>query len=153
MTLHTWLVFGHVLSAMVWVGGSLMLYLVGTRARTSAEPNAVAEFSRTMSHLGPRVLMPAVLGTLVFGGWMVAESPAWSFKQPWLMIGGTLFLLALLIGAIHLSRIGIGLQRAAERPDGRAEGLALLGRWITGYRVVVVLLLVAVWDMVFKPGV
>jgi uncharacterized membrane protein len=152
MTLHTWLVFGHVLSAMVWVGGGLMLYMLGTRARRSAEPNAVAEFSRTLSQLGPRVLMPSVLGTLVFGVWMVLESPAWSFRQPWLMIGGTLFLLALLIGSIYLSRVGIGLQRAAERPEGRTEGTALLGRWITGYRIVVVVLLLAVWDMVFKPG-
>jgi hypothetical protein len=28
----------------------------------------------------------------------------------------------------------------------------LLDRWILGYRVVLVVLVVAVWDMVFKPG-
>ncbi len=28
----------------------------------------------------------------------------------------------------------------------------LLGRWIVGYQIVLVILLFAVWDMVFKPG-
>ena len=41
MTLDSWLHFGHVLSAIVWVGGGLMLSIVGLRVRASGEPNAI----------------------------------------------------------------------------------------------------------------
>jgi hypothetical protein len=52
-----------------------------------------------------------------------------------------------------MSRIGIQLDRAAQQAtmDG-AQLRALLDRWIAGYGVVLVVLIVAVWDMVFKPG-
>jgi hypothetical protein len=32
------------------------------------------------------------------------------------------------------------------------DAIALLNRWLAGYIVVPVVLLVIVWDMVFKPG-
>jgi hypothetical protein len=34
------------------------------------------------------------------------------------------------------------MRRSAEKP---------LGRWITGYAVVLIVLVFALWDMVFKP--
>ena len=32
------------------------------------------------------------------------------------------------------------------------RGRLLLDRWILGYRLVLLVLVVAVWDMIFKPG-
>jgi hypothetical protein len=32
------------------------------------------------------------------------------------------------------------------------DGSTLLDRWLVGYGTVLVVLLIAVWDMVFKPG-
>jgi uncharacterized membrane protein len=152
MTFETWLVFGHILSAMVWVGGSLMLCLVATRARRSDDPNAVAEFTRTLTFLGPRIMLPAVLGTLLFGVWLVLRSSAWGFEQHWVQAGAGLFLLALAVGAVYMSRIGIALQRAATSGAPAAESRRLLDRWIRGYGMLLGILLLAVWDMVFKPG-
>ena len=31
-------------------------------------------------------------------------------------------------------------------------GARLLNRWLAGYSIVLAVLLIAVWDMVFKPG-
>jgi hypothetical protein len=42
----------------------------------------------------------------------------------------------------------VGSGKSAN-PDRTSE---LMGRWITGYRVVLLVLVLAVWDMVFKPG-
>lgn len=129
-----------------------MLSILGSRARASGDPNAVAEFARTLAYAGPRVLGPATVGTLVFGVWLVARSEAWDFSQPWVRIGTTLFVIAFLIGAVYLGRTGLQLQRTtSESGATAAEGKALLGRWILGYRLVLVTLLLAVWDMVFKP--
>ena len=51
---------------------------------------------------------------------------------------------------MYLSRVGIALGRADTADvDGQRR---LVDRWLTGYGVVLLILLVAVWDMVFKPG-
>ena len=54
----SWLLFVHVLSAMVWLGGGLTLMVAGFRARSSSRPEAVAEFARTVPFVGLRILMP-----------------------------------------------------------------------------------------------
>lgn len=150
MTLQTWLLFGHILSAVVWVGGGLMLSVLGSRA--SSDASAIAEFARTLAYAGPRVLGPGSMGTLVFGVALVITSDSWDFSQPWVGIGLSLFALAFLIGAVFLSRIGLQLQRTvSEKEPDPTEGRRLLERWVFGYRLVLVTLLLAVWDMVFKP--
>lgn len=153
MNLDLWLKFGHIVAAMVWIGGGLMLSLMGARARASRDPNAIGEFARTLSYFGPRVLTPAVLAVLVFGIWMVLENAAWDFAQGWILIALGLFVIAFFIGVIFLSRLGIALKRMAGAGESDSgAGRALLGRWLIGYRIVLLVLVAAVWDMVFKPG-
>ena len=148
----SWLLFVHVLSAMVWLGGGLTLMVAGFRARSSSRPESVAEFARTVPFVGLRILMPSVVLLLVTGVWQVLASSAWSFSQLWVRLALGLFILAFLVGAIYLSRVGIGLARATTDNRLASEGAALLNRWLVGYVVVLGLLVVAVWDMIFKPG-
>jgi len=150
MNLHSWLVFGHILGAMAWLGGGLVLALMGVRVRRSSDLASYREFAGTLGYVGPRVLMPGVVAVLVFGLWMVLESEAWDFSQLWIQIAIGLFAVAFVIGALYLSRVGIALSRAASA-DVAAQR-QLVDRWLTGYGVVLLILLVAVWDMVFKPG-
>lgn len=74
--------------------------------------------------------------------------PVEYLSELWVLLAFALFGLAFLIGAVYLSRIAIQLGRASA--SERAENRALLDRWLAGYVVVLGLLLVAVWDMVFK---
>lgn len=150
MTLYEWLKFGHILAAMVWLGGGIMLVVIARRARTSPDANAIPAFARSLSHLGPRVLAPAVVGVLVFGVWMVLDSAAWDFEQAWVLIAIGLFVIAFLVGAVYLSRIALQFDRAGS--DDREGARALLDRWLIGYGVVLATLVIAAWDMVFKPG-
>jgi hypothetical protein len=55
------------------------------------------------------------------------------------------------IGAAHQSRATIGAQRAAERGDDE-EARRQLVRWSWGYWAIVLLLIIATWDMTTKPG-
>jgi hypothetical protein len=100
------------------------------------------------------VLLPAVVGTLGFGVWLVLENAAWDFGQLWVLLALGLFAGAFLIEAVYLSRIGTRLQRLAvsDEPMAANDGSTLLDRWLVGYGTVLVVLLIAVWDMVFKPG-
>lgn len=148
-----WIHLVHVLSAMVWVGGGLTMLLIGARARSSSNPSTIGEFAQTLPYVGPRVLTPSVVLVLVTGVWMVLGNAAWNFSQFWVLLALVLFALAFLVGAIYLSRVGIQLQRAASAEGaGKTEAVSLVNRWLLGYGVVLAALLVAAWDMVFKPG-
>ena len=151
MTLYPWLLLGHILSAMVWLGGGLMLVFVARRARASRDPRAITDFGRSLSYLGPRVLAPSVVGVLVFGVWMVLDSAAWDFSQAWILIAIGLFAAAFLVGAVYLSRVVLRLV-GSEGADA-AVSRALLDRWLMGYVLVLVVLVLTAADMVFKPGV
>lgn len=153
MTLEPWLHLAHILGAIIWVGGGVMLSLGGVRARQSEDPSLIREFTRMLSYVGLRVLTPAVVAVLASGVWLVLAGSEWKFTQLWVRFGLGAFVVAFLIGAIYLSRIAIQLERLTTRADMDSSAVRdLLGRWIVGYQVILVILLFAVWDMVFKPG-
>ena len=153
MTLEPWLHLAHILGAIIWVGGGVVLSLVGVRARQSEDPSLIREFARMLSFVGLRVLTPAVVAVIVSGVWLVLAGSEWDFTQSWILFGLGAFVVVFLIGAVYLSRIAIQLERLATRTDMDPTAVRdLLGRWIVGYRVILVILLFAVWDMVFKPG-
>lgn len=151
--LEPWFHFIHVLGAIIWVGGGVMLSLIGGRARKSADARLIGEFARTLSFVGLRVLTPAVVAVLLTGLWLILTGSEWKFTQLWVLLGIGAFITVFLIGAIHLSRIAIQLDRVAAGTDPNLqETRDLLGRWIVGYQIILVILIFAVWDMVFKPG-
>jgi hypothetical protein len=153
MALATWLHLVHVLGAVIWIGGGLMLSLVGARIRASNDPRLIGVFARMLSYTGLRVFMPAVLVVLVSGVWLVLIRSAQLFTQLWVLLAIAAFIAAFLVGAVYLSRIAIRLERLAGS-DSLDIGTArdLLGRWLGGYYVVLAILLFALWDMVFKPA-
>jgi uncharacterized membrane protein len=151
--LEPWIHFAHILGAIIWVGGGVMLSLIGARARRSEDVRAIAEFSRTLSYVGLRLFTPAVLVVIATGLWLVFTGSEWKFTQLWVLLGLGAFLAAFLVGAIYLSRIGIQLDKISTQSNVDLKTARdLLGRWIVGYQIVLVILLFAVWDMVFKPG-
>jgi uncharacterized membrane protein len=150
--LYEWLLFGHIVGAMVWVGGLATLTLLSMQVRRSGEPDAIGRFVRSLRSIGPALLAPAVVLVLVLGVWMVGDSAAWDLGQRWVRIALILFAVAFLIGAVFQSRTAILAQRAVASSD-HAEAAHQLRRWSWGMGVILVLLLVIAWDMVFKPGV
>jgi putative copper export protein len=147
MTLETWLHAIHLLGSMIWVGGSVVLSLIAGRVRQRQDPKEIREFAATLSFLGLRVLAPAVIGLFVAGVWLILARGG-DFSPLWVLIGLAAFAIAFLIGAIYLGRVAI---RMAQVEDS-ASATRLLGDWILGVRVILVILFVAVLDMVFKPG-
>jgi len=97
------------------------------------------------------VLAPATVAVLGLGIGLVVDSDAWDFGQLWLQLGLALFAAAFLIGAVWQSRTALAATRAAEH-DNNGEARRQLRRWSWGYRLIVLLLVVAAWDMTTKPG-
>jgi uncharacterized membrane protein len=153
MNFGPWLHFAHVTGAVVWVGGGVVLSVIGRRVRRSGDATVLAEFARTLSYVGLRVFTPAVVVVLVTGVWLVFAEQTGNFTQPWILLALAAFAVAFLIGAVYLSRSAIQLERlmSAPAPDLAAARDAL-GRWTLGYSVVLAVLVFALWDMVLKPG-
>jgi uncharacterized membrane protein len=149
--MYDWLLFLHIVAAMVWLGGGVVIAALATRALRDPAPDAVAQFVGTLRVIGPRVLAPATVAVVGLGVWMVLDSTAWSFGQLWVQLGLGLFAAAFVTGAAYQSRAAIKADRAAAAGE-HAEARRQLGRWALGYGVIVLLLVAATWDMVFKPG-
>jgi uncharacterized membrane protein len=150
--LYDWLVLLHILAAMTWVGGLVILNAFATLLLRSGDRDPIVRFVNSLRVIGPLVLAPAMIGVVAIGVWLVLDSDGWSFEQAWIWIALVLFGVAFGVGAGFQSRAAIGAQRAAEagRHD---ETLRQLGRWSWGMRLILLLLVVIAWDMVFRPGI
>ena len=111
-SLYQWLLFGHVLAAMVWVGGAALLGALAIAVLREGEPDAITRFLRALPVIGPRVLAPATVAVVGLGVWLVLNSAAWDFGQAWVQLGIALLVAAFLIGAAHQSRAALNAQRA-----------------------------------------
>jgi uncharacterized membrane protein len=150
-TLSEWLHFLHLLAAMIWVGGAATLMALSIQVLRSGDREAVVRFVRSVRLIGPLLLAPATAAVAGFGIWLVIDSESWDFGQSWVWLGLALLGAALLIGAAFQSRALISAQRASERGED-GEAARHLRRWSWGTLLILLLLLVATWDMVFKPG-
>jgi uncharacterized membrane protein len=146
-----WLHLLHIVASMIWVGGLITLSALSIQIRRLGEPEPVARFLGSLRVLGPAVLAPGPLVLLATGIWSVARDDVWGFGQTWVWLALVLLGAASLYGAAFQSRVATSAQRAAEAGDGSEAG-RLLGRWTWGSLLILALVLVATWDMVFKPG-
>jgi uncharacterized membrane protein len=148
---YEWMLFGHLLAAMLWLGGLTALSVLAWRLLASGDADAVVRFAASLGIVGPIVFAPAVVAVVGFGIGLVADSPAWTLGQTWVWLALVLFGAAFAVGAIFQSRAGIGAGRAAAAGDAQ-EAVRQVRRWSRGNVVVLALLLAIAWDMVFKPG-
>jgi uncharacterized membrane protein len=145
-----WLLFLHVLAAMLWTGGTAVLAAFALRI-LRREHESAGRFVASLRYVGPLVLAPSLVVVLATGVWQVADLEAWSFGQLWVQLALGLLAAVFLVGVVHQSRAAIAAERAAGAGDD-AETLRQLRRWTWGTALNVVLLVAATWDMVFKPG-
>lgn len=149
-TLYQWLLFGHLVAAMVWIGGGVLLAFLATNA-LRADEQAVGRFAANLRVVGPAVLAPASVTTLGLGVWLVLDSAAWDFGQAWVIAALVLIAAAIAVGAGFQARTALAVERAAVAGE-HAEARRQLTRWAWGYALVIALLVLIAWDMVFKPG-
>ena len=149
--LYDWLLFGHIVAAMVWLGGGVVLAAMALAALRSDDAHAVARFVGSLRVIGPAVLAPATVITLGLGIGLVLDSAAWGFGQAWVLVALGLIAVAIAVGAGHQARTALAAERAVDRDD-HEEARRQLVRWARGYALVVALLGGIAWDMVFKPG-
>jgi uncharacterized membrane protein len=152
--LYEWLKAFHILMAITWVGGAIVLQILAIRVRGSNDPERLRSLSGDIEFVGTRVFTPATLILLGLGIWMVIDSPAWTFGQFWVLAGLGMFAFSFGSGAFYLGPQTGRLKKMFEAQGSDAPGArALIDRLFLVSRVELVLLVLIVFDMVLKPGV
>jgi uncharacterized membrane protein len=151
--LYEVLLFVHIVAAIVWVGGAVMINVFATRAARSKDPQRGASVSRDIEWIGQRIIAPTTLVLLAMGLIMVGVNDAWTIGQAWIILAlvgfGLTFLAGILFFGPESGRIAKGIE---ERGAEDQEVQRRIRRIIATSRFDLVLLVLIVADMVFKPG-
>ena len=151
-TYYNTLKFVHVLAAITWLGGNIYAQVLATKVMAEGDAVHLGTIARDLGDLGNRLLLPAAVSVLVFGVWLVAVS-AWNFTDPWILIGLTGVAITIVTGAFFIGpeagRLG---ALAAERDPADPEIQRRIRRVVAISRIDLVVLVLVVADMVFKPG-
>jgi uncharacterized membrane protein len=150
-SLNDWIHLLHVVASMVWVGGIVTLSALAAKTLRRGDADGIARFIGGVRVIGPLVFAPPPLVLLGTGIWSVNDNDAWDVGQTWVWLAITLLLAASVFGAVFQSRAAINAGRSAAAGNDR-EAASQLRRWTWGLLVILLLLLVATWDMVMKPG-
>lgn len=149
-SLYDWLMFAHVLAAMLWLGGWAILGILATQALRQGDLASLARFAVTIRFIGPRLLAPATILVAGLGVWLVLDHQQWHFTQFWIALAIGLLIAVLVVGAAFQSRAAIGAERAI-REDKLDQATRHVRHWAWGSILILLLLAAATWDMTIKP--
>jgi uncharacterized membrane protein len=147
------LTFVHVLAAITWVGGGLFVQFQATRLSRANEPVKLAGFAQDIEFWGLRLFVPASLLVLITGILMVTYSPGVNFSDTWIWLGLIGYGLTFLTGVFFLGptsgKLGRMIDTVPPEDPGVQQGIR---RIFMVSRVDLMVILLVVADMVFKPG-
>ncbi len=148
--MYNYLLFVHVMGAIIWVGGDVALQVIGTRISRADDPVQLAKFAGQVEWLGTRVLTPSAVVILIAGVFMVLD--AWSFELLWVVIGLAGFSYSLVTGAVLLGPLSgktgkLIEERGAEDPEVQGN----IRKLFMYSRIELVILIVVVFAMTVKP--
>jgi uncharacterized membrane protein len=148
---YEWLKAFHVLMAVVWVGGAIMLHVLAVRTMRANDPQRLRTFAGEIEFVGTRIFMPASLILVILGVVMVIDR--WAFDQFWIIAAIAMFAFSFVSGAFYLGPQTGKLKKLYETEGTDAAGAPVLIRKLFVIsRIELVLLVLIVFDMVLKPG-
>ena len=151
VTGYEWLKFLHVLAAIVWVGSSILLQLLGTRAVRSGDPARQAAIARDAAWAGQFVFGPASLAALGLGiGAVIHADLDWG--SGFISAGLALYVASSVLGGGVVSQLSKRVVGALDtHGEGSAEFTTQLRRLLLAARLDLLVLLAAVAVMTLKP--
>jgi uncharacterized membrane protein len=152
MSWYEFLLLGHIIAAIIWLGAGFLLMLVIFGARGRGDRDAELAEQQGLEYLTPRLFIPASLSTLLFGLLLVIDSDFWSFDQLWVTIGLTGWLVSFVLGFFYFRPEGerIGSLVGDRGPTDPEVDRRLFNVTVVD-RVQVLILFTVVADMVLKP--
>ena len=141
----------HVVVAVYWVGGGLLLTTLALRAQRTTDPNEVVSVARQAAFAGEKIFAPAGLVVFLMGIAMMINTN-WGWGHFWVVAG--------LIGYAATFGVGVGVlsplskqiaQSAESNGPTHPTTLALIDRLLLVARFDVSVLVLVIVDMTTKP--
>jgi uncharacterized membrane protein len=149
MSWYEVLLFLHVATAVIWVGGALMLLVLGYRYSQTDDPMRMAAFGHDIDWVAKRVFIPSSLIAFVSGVWMVVESDFFGFGDDWIVIGLLLYAVTFFAGLLFLGPESGRVGQLAD--EGSPQAPARVVRLVFLARLDLVLLFLIIYVMTVKP--
>lgn len=152
-TLREWILFFHVLSAVIWLGGSIYVEALSAAARRGGDKAVRVAVMRRIGTTNRRLFNLAGISTIVFGFWLVFESPGWEFEMMWIVVGIVMAALAVVVDLFFTTpRIDQIEVLADDEEEESVDRLSVLLREVVmAGHARVGMLFIALVFMVFKP--
>ncbi|MBI2169106.1 MAG: DUF2269 family protein [Actinobacteria bacterium] len=142
----------HLLAVATWIGAALALQVIAARTgRADADPVS-DHFALDAEAVGKLLFAPSSILLLITGAALVERQDlAWS--EPWIVLGVVALLVAGAVGGAFLIPEGRRIAALAKEPGhDPAEVRARARRRFLVARIDLAVLVLAVADMVFRPG-
>ena len=141
----------HVLCAVIWVGGSVIMHVFGRRA-VKRGPERQLEFTKDAIQIGNWLYAPLSVIVLIAGVPLVDEA-GYGYGDFWITIGFLGFLNSFLLGVAYYPRAGRQYEQiAAGDGPGSPAAQAIYRRTANVSMYELAVLLLVVIDMAVKPG-
>ena len=149
--LYDWLLFGHILMAVVWVGGGLFLTICALLAELADNDEQLLQIGHWAEVVAGRLFPLMSFVVLGFGFAMTANGGI-GYNQFWIVFGLIAWAASAATGILFLGPEAKRLNAIAAKfgPDS-PEAKARLQRILLVARADVALMFVIVFDMVVKP--
>jgi len=142
----------HVAGAITWVGGNTITQINGRRIVARKNEAETENFIKDLVWLTPRFFIPISLLTVAFGVICVLKGP-WSFSDPWVSAGLTMFIISFLIG---IGILGPTTEKIAKISEAGGQGSdeydSKLSIVLRASAIELAFLWATVVVMVMKPG-
>jgi uncharacterized membrane protein len=145
--------FIHVLTVIVWIGGSIVLNILSGRIWKSNDAHRILSFGEDAELIGSRVFAPASGLLLLSGIATVLAVDASLLRKTWVALGVVGWIAVAAISGGLLGPLSQRLKRVlAESGPANPDVRRILQRIERLTRVELVLFVLMIADMVFKPG-
>jgi uncharacterized membrane protein len=142
---------GHVLFAVIWVGGGVSIMIHAIRAQTSQDPEGIVTVARQAAFMGEKVFAPVGLVTFLLGIAMMINT-SWGWGHFWVVAGLIGYASTFIVGIAVLSPLAKKVDQSAEKNGPtHPETMALIERIMLIARFDVAVLMLVILDMVTKP--
>jgi uncharacterized membrane protein len=157
ISLYGWVLSLHLLSAFALVGALVLFMIALVAARRIENPDAVPVLGRIVG-VGTAALRAGLVGTVVFGVWLVFVVKGYTIWKGWILAALILWIATGVLGdrsvVLYKRAARLAESGAAESSvTGREPATAFRGRALLGFRLGALLAAIAILAlMIWKPG-
>ena len=115
MTWYELFLFVHILMAIVWVGGGVMLQLLALRVLPANDAARTAGFAGDVEQIGTKVFAPAAVLLLASAiGLMLNDASPWDWGDPFVSVGLVVWAISFVAGIAYLGPTSGKIARSIE---------------------------------------